>query len=112
MECFNQSALPSELESFRHSEHVIRTGKCKYCGEPAVGGSISFEIPGVMDEETNLWCNPCSRDLAEFASQPENKIPDFPFDDEAAQERVSQLLADRDRREQEFMRERIRNRGK
>jgi hypothetical protein len=44
-------------------------------------------------------------DLVEFGSKPENAIPDFPFDDEAAQERVPQQLAEYVRRKEEFMRQ-------
>lgn len=112
MECFKQTAPPAELESFRRSERIIRTGKCRYCGAPAVGGSINFSIPGVMDEQTDLWCEPCRRDLAEFASRPENDIPDFPFDDEAAQDRISKQLAEYELRKMEFIRQRIKERTK
>jgi hypothetical protein len=45
--------------------------------------------------------------LVEFAQRPENAIPEFPFDDEAAQKRVSQQMADRERRQEEFMRQRV-----
>ena len=112
MTCFEQSASPAELESYRQSMEVIRTGKCKYCGAPAVGGSTGFSIPGVMEEQSDLWCEPCRLDLVEFASRPENEIPDFPFEDEAAQERASQLLAERESRQQEFMRQRISERSR
>jgi len=64
-----------------------------------------------MDEQNEFWCEPCRLALAEFASRPENKIPDFPFEDEAAQERLSQQMADRERRQREFMRQRIRERS-
>jgi hypothetical protein len=66
MPCFEQTASPAELESYRHSMEVIRNGKCKWCGAPAVGGSTAFSIPGVMEEQSDLWCEPCRLDLAEF----------------------------------------------
>ena len=112
MTCFEQTASPAELESYHHSGQVIRNGKCKYCGAPAVGGCTGMSIPGVMEERADLWCEPCRLDLVEFTSRPENEIPDFPFDDEAAQERVPQQLADRERRQMEFMRQRIRERSR
>lgn len=112
MTCFEQTASSVELESYRHSLEVIRQGKCKYCGAPAVGGLTHSSIPGFWEEEADLWCEPCRLDLVEFASRPENKIADFPFDDEAAQERVSRQLADRERRQKEFMRRKIRERGR
>ena len=71
---------------------------------------MSLGIPGVMEEQANLWCEPCRLDLVEFSSRPENAIPDFPFDDEAAQERIPQQLAERERRLQEFMHQRVRAR--
>src|SRR5262245_38978313 len=101
MTCFEQSASPAELECFRHSMDVIRTGKCRWCGAPAVGGSTGFSILGVMEEQSDLWCEPCRLDLVEFGSRPENEIPDFPFDDEAAQALVPQQLADYERRKAE-----------
>src|SRR5687768_9726580 len=64
--CFEQSASPAGLESFRHLMEVIRKGKCKYCGAPAVGGCGGLSIPGVMEERANLWCEPCRLDLVEF----------------------------------------------
>lgn len=112
MTCFEQTASPEELEYYRHSEQLIRNGKCRYCGAPAVGGCTGPSIPGVMEEQADLWCEPCRLDLVEFASRPENAIPDFPFDDDAAQERVAQQTADHERRQREFMRQRIRERSR
>ena len=108
VECFERLASPGELASWRHSEQVIRNGMCQYCGAPAVGGSMMGSgSPGGMDEANDLWCEPCRLDLVEFASRPEDSLSDFPFDDKAAQERLRQRLADRERRQQEFMRQRV-----
>src|SRR5437773_7995944 len=93
MSCFEQSGSPTELELYRHFEQAIRNGQCKYCGAPALGGSMDHL--SVRD----LWCGLCGRDLVEFANRPENAIPDWPFDDEAAQERVPKQLAERERRQ-------------
>jgi hypothetical protein len=112
MTCFEQSASSAELESYRHSMEVIRNGKCKYCGAPAIGGCTGLSIAGVMEEQADLWCEPCRLDLVEFGSRPENEIPDFPFDDEAAQALVPQQLADYQRRKAEFMRQRISQRSR
>ena len=54
-----------------------------------------------------MWCEPCRRDLVEFWQRPENAIQEWPFDDEAAQERVSQQTAERDQRQEEFMKHRV-----
>jgi hypothetical protein len=45
--------------------------------------------------------------LVEFWQRPENAIQEWPFDDEAAQERVSQQTAERDQRQEEFMKHRV-----
>jgi hypothetical protein len=112
MTCFQRSASPAELESFRHSMEVIRNGKCKWCGAPAVGGSTGSSISGAMEEQSNLWCEPCGLDLVEFGSRPENEIPDFPFDDKSAQTLAPQQLADYERRKAEFMRQRVKERSR
>ena len=111
MTCFEQTASPADLEHFQNFQQVVRSGKCKYCGAPAIGGCGGLSIPGVMEREPDLWCEQCRLDLVEFARRPENAIPDFPFDDDAAQERVSQQMAERERRQQEFMRQRINERS-
>jgi hypothetical protein len=111
MTCFERTASPAVLESFRSFRKNLRSGRCKYCGAPAVGGTGGLSIPGVMDQQLNLWCEQCRLDLVEFARQPENAIPEWPFDDEAAQERISQQMADHERRLQEFMRHKIKERS-
>ena len=60
-----------------------------------------------LGEQLELWCEQCRLDLVAFCSKPENAIPDYPFDDEAAQERVAQQLAEYERRKEEFMRQKI-----
>ena len=110
MACFEGTAPPEVLEASRHVHDVVRRGKCKYCGAPAVAASGGLSIPGVKEEHLELWCEQCGRDLVEFNSRPENAIPDFPFDDEAEQERVAQQLAERERRQQEYMRQKVRER--
>jgi hypothetical protein len=108
MTCFEQTASPAQLESYRQSAQMLRNAKCKYCGAPAVGGSMSCGIPGVMDEQNEFWCGPCRRDLGEFASRPENALSqDFDVEDEARLDQISQQLAERTRRQEEFMRQRV-----
>ena len=111
MTCFEQSASPAELVSYRHFQQVIRTGKCQYCGAPAVSGSRSCGIPGVMEEETQLWCEQCRQDLAEFSRRAENAtIEDFDVEHEARLEQMSRQLAERQRSREEFMRHRLKAR--
>ena len=103
--CYRDSASPEELASSQQIQDSIRNGKCKYCGEPAVGGCGGF-MP-MLGEQLDLWCEQCRQDLVEFGSRPENAIPDFPFDDEAAQALVSQQLAEYKSRKEEFMKRKI-----
>ena len=104
--CYGQLASPEELFSDRHSRDAIQNGKCKYCGEPAAGGCGGF-MP-LFGEQLELWCEQCRQDLAEFANRPENALgEDLPFDDVAAQERLSQQLAEREERQDQFMKKKI-----
>jgi hypothetical protein len=112
MTCFEQTASPAELEVHRQSTEALRHAKCKYCGAPAVGGSTGLSIPGVIGDQSDFWCEPCRLDLVEFGSRAENEIPDYPFDDEAAQALVPQQLADYERRKAEFMRQRVKERSR
>ena len=92
MTCWEQLASPDELASQERFREVIRTGKCKYCGEQATGGSMSCCWPG--EEHVNLLCEPCQKDRAEFMLRPENKLPDdFPDDDDAAMAEMSARLS-------------------
>lgn len=109
--CFEQLASPEELASAEHSKESIRTGKCQYCGAPAVGSTTFYGAPGVLDDVTNLWCEACRQDLVEFDNRPENKLPeDYDIEDEAEIERRSRQLGERKRREEEFMRQRVKER--
>lgn len=110
--CFEQTASHAELEFFRLSMDVVRNGKCRWCGAPAVGGMTGLGIPEVMEEQSNLWCEPCRLDLVEFDSRPENEMTDFPFDDEAAQAILPQQLQDYEHRKTEFMAHRVTQRAR
>jgi hypothetical protein len=112
MMCFEQTASPGELEFHRQSAEELRHAKCKYCGAPAVGGSSGLSIPGVLEQQSDFWCEPCRLDLVEFASRPENAIPDMDIEDEARLDEVSGQLAERDHRQAEFMRQRVRERSR
>ena len=66
----------------------------------------------LLGEQLELWCEQCRQDLLEFANRPENALSeDFPFDDAAAQERLSQQLAEREKRQDQFMKKKILARG-
>ena len=105
-QCYRESASPEDLASADGFRDVVRHGKCRFCGQPAVGGS-GGSLGAFIGAEPFLWCEPCRRDLVEFAQQPENAIPEWSFDDETAQERASQQLAERERRQDEFMRRKV-----
>jgi hypothetical protein len=111
MACFEEAATPGELESIRAFQRIVTGGRCKYCGAQAVAGSGGLSIPGVMELPPDLWCERCQLDLAEFAKRPENAIPeDFDVEDERRLDEVSDQLAERTRRQEDFMRQKVKER--
>jgi hypothetical protein len=103
--CHEQTASPTQL----HLEQAIRNGKCQYCGGPASSGSMKFD--GVTENYTDFMCNSCTQDLTEFSSRPENALPDrSDLKDKSKEKEVYQRLMERKRRQEEFMRQRIRER--
>jgi hypothetical protein len=62
-----------------------------------------------MEEKADFWCKQCRLDLVEFHARPENALPteDYPFDDEAAQERLSKESAERKQRMEEYMKQKV-----
>lgn len=85
---------------------AVRTGQCKYCGAPAelsYGASTSF----VAGDHFNLVCKVCFEDLTEFARRPENAMPDFEPEDKVAFQKVVAQFKDRQKREDEFIKQRV-----
>ena|ERR1035438_6365032 len=81
-----------------------KQAKCEYCGAAAAALSV-------IGMEDYRWCTECQHDLNEFAAI-EVKVHFRKFDsnkvhDEAA---VAQYRADMQRRQDEFMRERVKER--
>jgi hypothetical protein len=91
MTCWEQLASPDELASHRRFQDVVATGKCKYCGAPAEGGSFCGGLI-TMEKQVDLWCEPCRADFAEFMSCRENVMPDDFPDDEAAMKQHHQRV--------------------
>ncbi len=111
LKCFEQTASPAELESYRESGQMFRHAKCKYCGAPAVGGAVSgwtnFDMPGFKGkEESEFWCEFCRLDMVEFANRPENARPE----DLDTENEIFAQLEEEVRRKDEFMRQRVRAR--
>jgi hypothetical protein len=107
--CYEQTASPEELESFRHIEQAVRNGKCQYCGGPASSGSMSWD--GLKEEQADLCCESCMHDLTEFAERPENALPDHSdVKDKTKEEQVYRQIIERKRRQEEIKRQRIRER--
>lgn len=77
---------------------VLRAKKCEYCDDVAVA------MGGWFDDVR--WCKACQRDLAEFA-RGENYDAACSLKGEAA---ISAYRADVQRRQDEFMRQRVRER--
>jgi len=105
--CFEQSASPEELAIARSTKQAIRTGKCQYCGAPAVGGSIFSDSPGLGVGKAYLCCEQCRQDLIEFNRRENSLLNDFDVKDEIKVEQMPRLLAEREGREREFMRQRV-----
>jgi len=78
---------------------VLRAKKCQYCDDIAVA------TVGWPDD--HRWCEACQRDLEDFAKQQDYSVVHAGFKDEAA---IAEYRADFQRREDEFMRERLRQR--
>ena len=87
---------------------AVRVGYCKYCGAPAetaFGGSSSFQ-----GDHFNLVCMTCFYDLSDFVRRPENAIL-FTPGDEVAPPKMATHLADFQRRQDEFIKQRVLERG-
>ena len=88
--------------------------KCEFCGGEPVGSWVASMSRGgssMIAEKEHFFCEPCMRDSAEFDRRPENAIPEnFDGADEARLEQISRQLAERERRKQEFMRQKVRER--
>lgn len=109
-QCFRGSASPEVLASNDRFRDIVRNGKCRYCGASAETGSGSFSSH--QGERFDLLCNACDQDLAEFYERPENVMPDVPdhgaaFRDETFMRQRLQQFADRERRKDEFIGQRI-----
>jgi hypothetical protein len=109
--CFGDSASAEELALQQNLDERLRGGRCDYCGVPAAEASICCEIPGVMEEEAHFLCRKCRQDLNEFNRRPENALPEYSEDEEVSDEEL-RSLAEHKRRQDEFMRQRIEERGK
>jgi hypothetical protein len=76
-----------------------RRPKCQYCGAPA----MELHILGTVDDR---WCEECIRDLRQFAAQLDYHF-DFDPDDKEA---VARFQEDLQRRQDEFMQQRLKAR--
>jgi len=78
---------------------VLLVQKCGYCGDTA------FAALGWPEDYR--WCEACQRDLAEFAKI---EVPKGMLIDTSDKSAVSQYRAEMQRREQEFMRRKVKER--
>jgi len=108
--CFDQCTTPDQVEALRAVAQPLKDAKCDYCGAPAVR-STAYLGHG-DDTKQQFLCMRCLQDLADFNTRPENAILDFDVEDEVELEQASRLLANRNRRREQFMRERVMARGR
>jgi hypothetical protein len=64
-----------------------------------------------MEDEAHFLCKQCRQDLNEFNRRPENTMPEHGEDEEVSDEEAK-LLTERKRRQDEFIRQRVKERGK
>ena len=86
-------------KGYKNLADVLRAKKCEYCGDAAVA---TLGWP-----EDFRWCEACQRDLAEFAKIEVPKCVLIDTSDEVA---VSSYRAEMQRREQDFMHQKVKER--
>jgi hypothetical protein len=64
-----------------------------------------------MEEEAHFLCKQCRQDLNEFNRRPENALPEYGEDEEVSDDEAK-LLAEHQRRQDEFIRQRVKERSK
>jgi hypothetical protein len=107
-----QVCLMQDLEvggMMQRLQEAVQTGSCKYCSAPAetsFGASTSF-----LGDHYNLVCMICFNDLTEFVRRPENAVLDFETGDAVALRKTAMHLADMQKRQDEFIRQRVLQRG-
>jgi hypothetical protein len=82
----------------------IGKGSCRYCGAPAVTGSLNCSLS--FAEESELWCASCFEDLIEFSKQ-QRVQEDWDFDDDEQVKRFLERGEELRRAREEFMKERV-----
>lgn len=85
------------IDVLRGERHELKcAAKCEYCNASPVTVSI-------MGSKYDRWCAACAQDLKEFATAQDYKF-DFDIDDEEA---VNQFRAATQRRQDDFMSQRV-----
>lgn len=76
-QCFQIDPSLAATSHLPNLTELIRTGKCSYCGDPPVTGSLSSGVGG--PDKVHLLCEQCRKDFDEFVSRPENQweIPEI-----------------------------------
>jgi hypothetical protein len=86
-------------KGYKNLGDVLRAKKCVYCDDAAVA---TRGWPGDY-----RWCEACQRDLAEFAKI---EVPKGMLVDGCDQAAVSQYRTEMQRREEDFMRQKVKER--
>ena len=64
----------------------------------------------VLGELSDFWCEQCCKDLTEFWKLPENATAfdtEYPFDDQATQEKLAAEREAREKRQADFMKVKV-----
>jgi hypothetical protein len=87
---------------------LIVSGRCKYCNESAVAGSLSSSLG--FGDEAELWCQSCYEDLVEFSKHAPVFPDDLDLDNDDDLARFSQRADEIRHKREEFMRARLEQR--
>jgi hypothetical protein len=109
-ECFDALRLPGMETWDRQYQEALKTGKCRFCGGPAVAG-CGGSIP-ILGEQYQFWCEDCRKDLAEYSrTRRDEPRPEFSVTESGLQ-RTQAWLAEEERKLQEYMQAKIGERQK
>ncbi len=99
------AGFPQMREWNRRYQEALKTGKCQYCGEPAVAGGGGLNP--LSGENWQFWCETCRQDLAEYAKAHETTSHPEPEMTEAGMDRYLAWAAEEQCKLHAYMREKV-----